>query len=168
MSTSWSATPLPDSATAGAGKTMTRFDGQIKRGDSLVVIQGELRLKVWALEEFTGAAGARAALTVSIEEVLAGSFPSHIDELILNANGWDIYLADDASIPEMKTFRAYDRVIGGLEILKSYGEDAHYVVAEHDEIFAGPDPSKVSEVHLKELEALGWTPSYAGNFSTFV
>lgn len=168
MSTSWSATSLPDSATAGAGKTMTRFDGQIKRGDSLVVIQGDLRLKVWALEEFTGAAGARAALTVSLEEVLAGSFPTHVDEFILNANGWDIYLADDPSIPEIEIFRAYDRVIGGLNILKSYGEDAHYVVAEHDEIFAGPDSSKVSEAHLKELEALGWTPSDAGNFSTFV
>lgn len=168
MSTSWSATPLPDSATAGAGKTMTRFDGQIKRGDSLVVIQGDLRLKVWALEEFTGAAGASAALTVSIDEVLSGSFPSHIDELIINANGWDIYLADDPSIPELVSFRVYDRIIGGLEILKSYGEDSYYVVAEHDEIFAGPNPSEVSEDHLKELEALGWRPSDADNFSIFV
>lgn len=147
---------------------MTRFDGQIKRGDSLVVIQGDLRLKVWALEEFTGAAGARAALTVSIDEVLAGNFPSHIDELILNSNGWEIYRSDDESIPELTSFRTYDRIIGGLEILKHYGKDARYVAAEHDELFAGPHPSEVSEAHLKALDALGWTPSEAGNFSTFV
>lgn len=168
MSTSWSATLLPDSATAGAGKTMTNFDGKISRGDSLVVIQGDFRLKVWALEDFTGAAGAPAGLTVSIDEVLSGSFPTHIDELVINANGWEIYRADDPSIPELVSFCTYGRIIDGLEILKNYSADADYIVAEHDEIFAGPSPSEVSEAHLKTLEDLGWRPSDAGNFSIFV
>lgn len=155
MSTSWSATPLPDSATAGAGKTMTRFDGQIKRGDSLVVIQGELRLKVWALEEFTGAAGARAALTVSIEEVLAGSFPSHIDELILNANGWDIYLADDPSIPPLKV-SSHLELIEALEIFGKVGSPYSRIFTDSGELKFYEVPENFSEDQLERLKGLGW------------
>lgn len=32
------------------------------------------------------------------------------------------------------------------------------VAAEHDEVYAGPDPSVVSPEDLHRLEALGWTP----------
>lgn len=33
------------------------------------------------------------------------------------------------------------------------------VCAEHDEIFAGPDPSVVTEADKKRLIELGWNPS---------
>lgn len=32
------------------------------------------------------------------------------------------------------------------------------VAAEHDEVYAGPNPDVVSPEHLAELETLGWTP----------
>ena len=134
---------------------MTRFDGQIKRGDSLVVIQGELRLRVWALEEFTGAAGARASLTVSIDEVLAGSFPSHIDELIINSNGWEIYRADDASVPPLVSTPHMELI----EALKIFGK----VDALHSKIFTDSGELKLYEIpenfsqdQLKRLKELGW------------
>lgn len=136
---------------------MTRFDGQIKRGDSLVVIQGELRLKVWALEEFTGAAGARAALTVSLEEVLAGSFPTHVDEFILNANGWDIYLADDASIPPLVS-TSHQELIEALEILGKVGTPYNRVFTDSGELKFHAPPEKFSEDQLKRLKALDWHP----------
>ena len=31
------------------------------------------------------------------------------------------------------------------------------VSPQHDEVYAGPDPSLVSPEHLAELETLGWT-----------
>lgn len=134
---------------------MTRFDGRIKRGDALIVIQGELRLKVWALEEFTGAAGVRAALTVSIEEVLAGSFPSHIDELILNANGWEIYRADDASVPPLVS-TPHMELIEALKIFGKADAQNSKIFTDSGELKLYEIPENFSEDQLKRLKELGW------------
>lgn len=52
----------------------------------------------------------------------------------------------------------YDKVIQGLEIFKKYPGHPHYVTAEHDMLFAGPRPSKVSEEDIAKLASLGWNP----------
>lgn len=52
---------------------------------------------------------------------------------------------------------AYERMIRAFEIFNSYpGEHVHNLAAEHDRLFAGPDPAEVSADHIAELNALGW------------
>lgn len=54
------------------------------------------------------------------------------------------------------TYAAYARaftIFAEYEPEKTYG-----VHPSHDELYAGPDPSVVSEAHTEELETLGWTP----------
>lgn len=148
---------------------MATIEGKIERGESLVAIQSELRLKVRVLEDFNSSPGASASLTVRVVEVLQGSLPSHIDELTLNANGWDLYRADDASIPETASKASgYSRLIGGLTIFSAYGDHPHYVMAEHDVVYAGPSPEVVSESDLRTLTTLGWIAADTDNFYIFV
>lgn len=41
-------------------------------------------------------------------------------------------------------------------IFAKYSDGADHVAAEHDEVFAGPDPDVVSSEDVARLEALGW------------
>lgn len=51
----------------------------------------------------------------------------------------------------------YARMARAFQIFDSYGDpNEQDISAEHDEIFAGPDPEVVSAEHLIELEQLGW------------
>jgi hypothetical protein len=43
-----------------------------------------------------------------------------------------------------------------FSIFSQYDNKPFSVHAEHDEIFAGPNPSVVSAEHLKRLNELGW------------
>lgn len=51
----------------------------------------------------------------------------------------------------------YRRFIRAFAIFATYEHTAD-VAAEHDEMWAGPDPDDVSPEHLAELEELGWHP----------
>jgi hypothetical protein len=54
----------------------------------------------------------------------------------------------------------YARMARAFQIFDSYGNpNEQDISAEHDEIYAGPDPEVVSPEHLIELEALGWHAS---------
>ena len=61
---------------------------------------------------------------------------------------------------------AYQRMARAMEIFNSYPADAD-ISCQHDEMWAGPDPSDVSAEHLKELDVLGWMPE-DGTFHRFV
>lgn len=50
----------------------------------------------------------------------------------------------------------YERMIRALQIFDGYEHDRGFT-AEHDEVWAGPDPDSVSAEDLAELEALGWS-----------
>ena len=52
----------------------------------------------------------------------------------------------------------YDQMTRALEIFADYQPDLteRVLSAEHDQVFAGPEPSEVSEAHMAELDALGW------------
>lgn len=52
---------------------------------------------------------------------------------------------------------AYEKLARALVIFDSY-EHEKFVHAEHDLLFAGPDPATVSPDHLVELKNLGWQP----------
>ncbi len=50
-----------------------------------------------------------------------------------------------------------NRIRGGLNIFAEISpKDAQDVSAEHDILYAGPDPSIVSDEKKAELEELGW------------
>ena len=61
---------------------------------------------------------------------------------------------------------AYEKLIAALQIFNKYGH-SKFLSAEHDEIFAGPEPSDVSAEDIAELEKLGWRAGESG-FSSFV
>ena len=66
----------------------------------------------------------------------------------------------------MPDLTAYQRIIRAFEIFDSY-PDRQSTHAEHDEFFAGPDPTTVSAEHLAELEQLGWRPCKYDCFRLF-
>lgn len=65
--------------------------------------------------------------------------------------------------------RSTDEWIESFEIFKKYEANDGLAGAEHDEVFAGPDPEVVSVEDTKRLEELGWNESeYGGGFQAFV
>jgi len=52
----------------------------------------------------------------------------------------------------------YSRLSQALDIFMKYPEDD--MAADHDIIWAGPDPNSVSEVDIVKLAALGWHPEW--------
>lgn len=44
-------------------------------------------------------------------------------------------------------------------IFAKYDDKQYGVSAEHDEVYAGPSPSSVSEDDIEKLDSLGWTAS---------
>lgn len=52
----------------------------------------------------------------------------------------------------------YTDMARAMEIFASYDGQREGISAEHDEIFAGPNPLVVSAEHLAELEELLWFP----------
>jgi hypothetical protein len=53
-------------------------------------------------------------------------------------------------------------------IFAKYGDESHSVQTAHDEIFAGPDPSVVSDEDRARLKELGWMESIENEcFSIF-
>lgn len=52
----------------------------------------------------------------------------------------------------------YADMARAMQIFASYNGQREDISAEHDEIFAGPDPAAVSAEHLDELEGLNWLP----------
>ena len=67
----------------------------------------------------------------------------------------------------MATIRS---IIRGLEILEKHTDPTkHLICAEHDQIWAGGDPSLYSENERTELEAIGWfVDDEAPSWSHFV
>lgn len=62
----------------------------------------------------------------------------------------------------------FQKLARALLIFDEY-ESGGFLSAEHDEIFAGPDPEVVSAEHRAELESYGWRPAdYGGVFHKFV
>ncbi len=62
----------------------------------------------------------------------------------------------------------YVKLRRALEIFSCYAHEKSICV-KHDQLFAGPQPSDVSAVHLAELERLGWHPDEGNNcFYTWV
>ena len=49
----------------------------------------------------------------------------------------------------------YDKFIKALEIFRKYEHD-QFICAEHDEIYAGPDPTMMTDEDVEALEELGW------------
>ncbi len=144
-----------------------KFDGAVQPGDEVVISCEGVWLRGQVLRPFDGGPGRSSALTVRVAEVLAGKFPAvnSLEELTVNANSWDVYLADEA--PEApKRFGGYDDLIEALEIFSHYeGSNPH---AEHDEFWAGPSVEKISLEHRSRLKELNWH-NYDGDiYSTFV
>lgn len=54
-----------------------------------------------------------------------------------------------------------------FKIFERYSDGCAQVCAEHDEIFAGPDPGDVSDADRAKLAALGWLPGDHGGFRRF-
>lgn len=60
----------------------------------------------------------------------------------------------------------YQQWARAFEIFASYPHERFEgVSAQHDEVFAGPDPAVVSAEHLAELEAMNWLADQ--QYSTF-
>lgn len=57
----------------------------------------------------------------------------------------------------------YGRMARAFQIFDSYGTERQGVSAEHDQIWAGPDPADVTDEHIAELEQLGWHTDRAHN-----
>ena len=57
----------------------------------------------------------------------------------------------------------YDKITAGFTIFNKY-EHGKWFMAEHDAIYAGPDPDDVSDEDKVELEKLGWHPNDTRNF----
>lgn len=139
-------------------------EGAIHSGEELILIQEGFRLHVKNLEWFNSAAGASAYLTVRVIEVLEGKLPSHLEELILNANGWEIYRADDPSIPPLPEGSTYDELIEALQIFKAADPEDQWIDARHDVLHGGPESiDRLSPGQLKRLEELGWHPDSSGS-----
>jgi hypothetical protein len=65
--------------------------------------------------------------------------------------------------------RSTDEWIESFEIFKKYNATGGLEAAEHDEVFAGPNPNVVSSEDLVRLEQLGWNESeYGEGFQAFV
>jgi len=60
----------------------------------------------------------------------------------------------------------YDEIIEAFTIFKKYSSNDS-ISAEHDELFAGPDPSIVSKEDLARLKQLHWHPVEYGCFRMF-
>lgn len=52
----------------------------------------------------------------------------------------------------------YEKLRKALDIFAKY-EHRPWLSAEHDELFAGPDPSVVSAEDIEALDQLGWSVS---------
>jgi hypothetical protein len=66
-----------------------------------------------------------------------------------------------------KQLTYYEELIRALQIFKEYDSD-EFMSAEHDIVYAGPDPADVSPEHLAELEELGWHRGEESSFYHFV
>jgi len=141
-----------------------QFFGLASAGTSVIAIKGTIRLSGILLREFEGAAGALSAVQIGRIEVLAGEFPGNIDQVTLNANGWDIYREEVDELPPLPESGDYDRFIEALNIFRAVivstgGESSdHYFAAEHDTIYGGVSPDDCTEAQLQRLEELGWYP----------
>jgi len=62
----------------------------------------------------------------------------------------------------------YSQFAEAFAIFAKYGDDDFAVCAEHDEIFAGPDPKIVSKEDNNKLKELGWHLNDVGTFSKCV
>lgn len=63
--------------------------------------------------------------------------------------------------------RSSKQWIESFEIFEKYGYNEG-LIAEHDEVWAGPNPEIVSQEDTARLVALGWEVSDTGNFHTSV
>lgn len=63
----------------------------------------------------------------------------------------------------------YSELIEALTIFDKYYQEGSYgfLHAEHDEIWAGPDPSIVSDEDKEHLKELGWNNYDDGSFHKF-
>lgn len=61
----------------------------------------------------------------------------------------------------------YERIKAGFEIFDKY-EGYQEVAAEHDRIFAGPDPEIVSDEDKETLEEIGWHVDEYDSFALYV
>lgn len=141
-----------------------QFFGLATAGSSIIAVKGTIRLSGILLRDFEGAAGALSAVQIGRIEVLAGEFPGNIDQVTLNANGWDIYREGVDELPPLSVSGDYDRFIEALNIFRaviaSTGGDSsdHYFAAEHDTIYGGVSPEDCTQAQLQRLEELGWSP----------
>jgi hypothetical protein len=64
----------------------------------------------------------------------------------------------------------YEEIIQALTIFRKYFVEGQYesIAAEHDEIYAGPNPEIVSEEDKAILKELGWNDYGTGSFHRFV
>ncbi len=53
---------------------------------------------------------------------------------------------------------AYQKMIRAMQIFDGYDHDRSYSLGSY-EIWAGPDPQRLSAADLAELETLGWSPA---------
>lgn len=58
----------------------------------------------------------------------------------------------------MSCMNPWQKFARAFTIFAFYEYDGTCVVSEHDEIFAGPNPSAVSQADSEELIDLGWRP----------
>lgn len=61
----------------------------------------------------------------------------------------------------------YDDYVKAFDIFRKYPHSA-FVHAEHDEVWAGPDPADVSDDDKVALKELGWNDYGEGSFHKFV
>jgi hypothetical protein len=55
----------------------------------------------------------------------------------------------------------YDEMARAFTIFASYPDERPGISAEHDEIWAGPNPAVMTAEDLAELEQLRWMPDHA-------
>lgn len=152
-----------------------QFFGLAASGTQIIAVKGTIRLSGILLRDFEGAAGALSAVQIGRIEVLAGEFPGNIDQVTLNANGWDIYREGVDELPELSRSGNYDRFIEALRIFQDVLADTNgtpgdqYFSAEHDTIYGGVSPQDCTQAQLQRLEELGWYPdgSTGSNFYYF-
>lgn len=58
--------------------------------------------------------------------------------------------------------------IESFQIFEKYEATDGLIGAAHDEVWAGPDPVKVSAEDVERLEKLGWEPWDTDNFHAWV
>lgn len=62
----------------------------------------------------------------------------------------------------------YDKIAQAFEIFRNFSNHKdHSVSAQHDVIYAGPDPVDVPDEYKEKLAALGWHPSEHDCFEYF-